>query len=177
MSGSKYLSSNYLTSKFGNNELTKLGIETSAKGIYNKINGKDFFDGAAVGVLSSGMSMAYTKIVNYKITYESGGPAVKKGLNDPPVEGANNIGTIEKTITEIKILGFEINIDWTEGGPLSEFLNKIPGINAVAGMHDVFQSKMNGNIRDILNVPGMPIAAAMTYVGLYSQIQCPMCAN
>ena len=65
----------------------------------------------------------------------------------------------------------------SEGGPLSEALNKVGGINAVAGLHDVFQISLSDKyyVRDILNVPGMPIAAAVTYASLYSKIQCPMC--
>ena len=57
------------------------------------------------------------------------------------------------------------------------FLNKIGGVNAVAGLHDTFQINLTDNfyIRDILNVPGMPIVAAITYASLYSNIQCPMC--
>ena len=65
----------------------------------------------------------------------------------------------------------------SEGGPLSEALNKLGGVNAVAGLHDVFQISLSDKfyIRDILNVPGMPVAAALTYASLYSKIQCPMC--
>ena len=66
---------------------------------------------------------------------------------------------------------------WSEGGPLSESLNKFGGINAVAGLHDVFQINLKGNLRDILNVPGMPIAAAITYLSLYPNVQCPMCSE
>ncbi len=60
---------------------------------------------------------------------------------------------------------------------MSEALNKFGGVNAVAGLHDVFQINLDGKLRDILNVPGMPIAAAVTYLSLYPQVQCPMCSE
>ena len=66
---------------------------------------------------------------------------------------------------------------FSEGGPLSDALNKVGGINSIAGLHDVFQINLNGNLRDILNVPGMPIAAAVTYLSLYPKVQCPMCSD
>jgi len=52
---------------------------------------------------------------------------------------------------------------WDEGSPMSLFLNSIRGINAVAGLHDAFQTALNDcGLREILNVPGMIPAAAIT---------------
>jgi hypothetical protein len=49
-------------------------------------------------------------------------------------------------------------------------MNLVPSINAVAGMHDMFQiglQYMGGPwMRNIFNVPGMPIAATMTWVAM-----------
>lgn len=49
-------------------------------------------------------------------------------------------------------------------------MNAIPGINAVSGMHDVFQVRLDqfgGSFaRNVLNVPGMPLAAGLTYGAL-----------
>ena len=65
-------------------------------------------------------------------------------------------------------------------------LNRVPGINAVAGMHDMFQVSMDRvffpGARDWLNVPGMPVAAAVTCaslldsdrLGYFSQYQAMM---
>jgi hypothetical protein len=44
-------------------------------------------------------------------------------------------------------------------------------------MHDVFQINLQGKWRDILNVPGMPVAAAFTYLSLYPTVECPMCSK
>lgn len=50
---------------------------------------------------------------------------------------------------------------------MSLFLNSIRGINAVAGLHDTFQTALNNSgLREILNVPGMIPAAAITYPAL-----------
>lgn len=44
-------------------------------------------------------------------------------------------------------------------------MNRVPGVNAVAGLHDVFQINLS-SMRNILNVPGMPVAALVTYAGM-----------
>ena len=38
-------------------------------------------------------------------------------------------------------------------------------MNAVAGLHDFFQINL-GSLRNVLNVPGMPVAALITYTGM-----------
>ena len=59
---------------------------------------------------------------------------------------------------------------FSEGGDLSKTLNKVPGINAVAGVHDVMQVSLgDGLARDVLNVPGMIPAAAFTYTAALGQ--------
>ncbi len=50
---------------------------------------------------------------------------------------------------------------------MSRLLNNVPRVNATAGMHDVFQVSFGGGyLRDVLNVPGMPVAAIITYSSL-----------
>jgi hypothetical protein len=66
---------------------------------------------------------------------------------------------------------------YSEGAKASRILNSVGGINAVAGMHDTFQIHLPYPWRDILNIPGVPVAAAITYAALYSNIQCPMCSK
>lgn len=46
-------------------------------------------------------------------------------------------------------------------------LNRIPGLNAVAGLHDIFQISMPTELmRAVLNVPGMIPAVLITYGAL-----------
>ena len=41
------------------------------------------------------------------------------------------------------------------------------GINATDGLHDYFQTSLGlGWARRVFNVPGMPVAAAITYMGI-----------
>ena len=91
-----------------------------------------------------------------------------KSYDSYPVKGANNIGfTPEKFSCKTSI--------FNEGQSVSRALNKVGGINAVAGLHDIFQLKLPDALRSTLNVPGMPVAAVVTYAALYSQIECPLC--
>lgn len=97
--------------------------------------------------------------MGYELDASSGGEATGKDpISGQPVEGANNIGTQDNIV--------DPNSVWGEGGKVSRAANQIPGVNAVAGLHDVMQVSMGSTIwRDILNVPGMGVAAGVTYGG------------
>ena len=62
------------------------------------------------------------------------------------------------------------NIRWHEGGRVSLAANQVPGVNAVSGLHDTFQIRLDqwgGRFARIaLNVPGMPPVAVITYAAL-----------
>jgi hypothetical protein len=91
-----------------------------------------------------------------------GGRSVLKDRLSLPIEGVNNIGTQGGPL--------DPNGWFNEGGRVSRFLNNVPGVNGVAGLHDVFQIRIDqwvGSVaRKTLNVPGMLPAAAITYTGL-----------
>jgi RHS repeat-associated protein len=138
-------------------------------GVAADMAGDDFAEGAFQGAWTTAaaicMRIAYKKIVRYDIDWKSGGPAQKKGELKYPIKGANNIGVQGKDPSAPK--------KWysgDEGSAISKIANRIPGINAVAGMHDVFQVELEKNwgtaARTYLNIPGMPVAAAMTYSAL-----------
>jgi len=84
-----------------------------------------------------------------------------------PAEGKNNIGTQGGPV--------DPNGWFNEGGRVSRFANFIPGVNAVSGMHDMFQvtlDKWGGDwARNILNVPGMIPAAGITYGALMTDMR------
>jgi len=117
----------------------------------------------SMGLAITGLTVSklYQNIVNYEIDPNSGGNAVDKGNMTMPFKGVNNIGTAGKV---------DPNSIFGEGGYVSRFINQIPGVNAVAGMHDVFQVRLeelgDGMARNIFNVPGMAVAAAITYPGI-----------
>ncbi|WP_299491924.1 FG-GAP-like repeat-containing protein [uncultured Shewanella sp.] len=128
-------------------------------GTVSELTGRKFANGAKTAaflIALQNLPSVYKKIVGYELDMGPGGDAVGKGQLQMPVEGANNIGTQNKILDSECIA--------CEGGAVSEALNYVPGINAVAGVHDVFQVSLGTGIaRDILNVPGMIPAAVLTY--------------
>lgn len=142
--------------------LERVATQAIGGGAANELGGGKFKDGFLLGGITASAQYLYHSYVNYKPTWKTGGPAQMKTQSQMPIEGANNIGIQGDTTDPSKWLN--------EGGRISRFLNKVPGINAVAGMHDVFQVKLDGaffpGARDWLNVPGMIPAAAITYAAL-----------
>ena len=75
-----------------------------------------------------------------------------------------NFCCVPVPITNIRVV--DTNGLFNEGGVVSRMANHIPGVNAVAGLHDVFQINLNGWSRNALNVPGMFVAAPITGAAL-----------
>jgi len=123
-----------------------------------EVHGGRFRDGFWLAFASNAANSIYRSVVRYSATSASGGDAVEKGPTDKPVEGANNFGSQGQ---ELSKAGF-----WGEGGPLSRFANRIPGINAIAGMHDEFVTHMGGAWRSVFNIPTMIPAVAITVPAL-----------
>jgi len=165
--GSMISSSFQVSSNGFQKELVKFTSDRIGDGVSNAVLRKDFSRGFEISALSFAAATIYKNVVGYEVTIESGGEAVQKGFSSPPVKGANNIGTQGEALDSSGL--------FNEGGVVSRAVNKIAGINAIAGMHDVFQTSLPGVSRDILNIPGMPVAAVFTYISFYNQIQCPYC--
>eukprot|EP00808_Paulinella_micropora_P012525 g51951.t1 len=156
-------------SYFSSASVAKLIATSAAKGIGAEWKGGDFKDGLIMGAITGSSSLAYSKAVGFSATWKSGGEAVWKDYLTRPVEGANNVG----------IQGHYESLDadsWglqglNEGGRYSVILNKIPGVNAIAGMHDTMQVEMGaGLLRDVTNVPFMIPATAITLGALADPI-------
>jgi RHS repeat-associated protein len=152
---------------FNGNALKTFGGQLTYQGIGNVLQKKKFTEGMELSIFSFAAANAYKSLVGYEVTIESGGEAVQKGFNSPPVKDANNIGIQGKAVDPKSL--------FNEGGAVSRIANKIGGINAISGLHDTFQINSPGASRDLLNIPGMPVAAYFTYFGLYNKIQCPLC--
>jgi RHS repeat-associated protein len=125
--------------------------------------------GAAIAGAGKLMEYAYNAVVLYSPDGRPGDGYVAKGKMGPPVKGKNNVGFQGG---EANILPGETYMPTGlyEGGGGSELLNSVPGINATAGMHDMFQISLgDGFWRNSLfsqltvNPAGMIVAAAMTY--------------
>lgn len=83
-----------------------------------------------------------------------------------PQKGYNNIGTQGKALE-----GNFIKDLFKKGGAFSVTVNKVPGVNATAGLHDAFQvalSNVGGWAGSVFNMPGMTIAGAWSIVGFLS---------
>ena len=148
---------------YGNDwTLGRVGANALAGGGISELSGQGFGSGALFSGGTAFGRFAYNEIVKFDATGQMGGAAIEKGRYDYPKSGANNIGTAGGPV--------DLNGVWNEGGQVSRFANHIFGVNAVAGMHDVFQVKLDiwgGDMaRSALNVPGMIPAAAITYSAL-----------
>lgn len=145
----------------------RVAANAVAGGAAAKVYGTSVSDGMKFAGLTAAARFGYNEYVRYDSTWESGGQAnIKEKWDAPPVEGGNNVGIRKEVIDPESIFG--------EGGYVSRAVNKIPGVNAVAGMHDWFQidlQKIGGeSLRDYGNVPGMIPATVMTYGALLNNI-------
>ncbi|KXJ11728.1 tRNA(Glu)-specific nuclease WapA [Exaiptasia diaphana] len=140
--------------------LERVAAQAIGGGVASTFSGGEFEDGFFLAGATASANYLYNTAVHYEPTWYSGGPAQPKTPNQMPIEGANNIGIQGNTIDPTGWLN--------EGGRVSRFLNEIPGVNAVAGLHDSFQVGMDSlsGARDMLNVPGMFPAAGITYGAL-----------
>jgi hypothetical protein len=136
-----------------------------AGGTISELGGGKFKNGAKTTAFLMTMRSLpglYNKVTGYDLDMRPGGAAVQKTELSSPAEGANNIGVQGGNVANPCAA--------CEGGGLSNALNQVPGVNAVAGVHDVMQVSLGAGLaRDILNVPGMIPAAAFTYTAALSQ--------
>jgi hypothetical protein len=152
-------------------------LSAAAGGALAEAGGGEFRQGFMFAGGAAGFAWGYQEMVKYGATWESGGAAQGKYRYSLPYKDANNFG------------GASLSIDpgsfWSEGGKLSRFMNRIPSMNAIAGMHDVFQVRLDqfggshfGSIlRNSLNIPGMPVAAALSYPALLQGVPAVMMAT
>jgi len=156
---------------FGNSwSLGRIAASGRVGGATAKVGGGEFREGFAYAGGAAAFGYAYDRVVNYSATWGAGGPAQGKQRFDMPIEGANNFAESRPVVDPATFTG--------EGGRLSRFMNRVPGMNAIAGLHDVFQvrlDQMGGDrfgsmLRNSLNFPGMPVAAGLTYPALFDGV-------
>jgi hypothetical protein len=148
-----------ISGSYGNTwNAQRIGASAMGSGISAELQGGSFKDGFKAGMIGSSLRYLYNKVVGYDIDARAGGEAAApiKGEKLGPLKGYNNIGIQDKPLSI-----------FYEGKALSKALNIVPaGINAVAGLHDKFQTSMTGWMRNVFNVPGMIPAAVITYGGM-----------
>ncbi len=146
----------------GDWNLTRVGAYAATGAAVSAISGRGFEIGAMVAGGAAFLAYGYNQIVGYDADWGPGGPAQEKGALTWPYKGVNNIGTQGGPV--------DSNGWLNEGGIISRAANYIPGVNAVAGMHDTFQVAtqygFGAAMRDALNVPLMLPAAALSYGAL-----------
>ncbi|MCP4277825.1 MAG: hypothetical protein GY779_15880 [Gammaproteobacteria bacterium] len=162
-----------LNTVLGDNSAGRIIMKAAMKGTASKLSGSGCFTNGAYSAtfvqLFNEMPGLYKRTVGYALNAYPGGATVEKGPLGMPVKGANNIGT--QDVWRFDSNGLRIISTFEEGSRISRFANQIPGINAVGGMHDVFQVSMgNSFLRDALNIPGMVVAAGITYSGFIGEI-------
>ncbi|MBK8186090.1 MAG: RHS repeat-associated core domain-containing protein [Cellvibrio sp.] len=142
-----------------------------AGGVSAEIYGGSFEEGFKLSFAVSMMRYTYNKAMNYDLTWKQG-----KGLATPDGTYDESLGVPENnqvfgTNEPLNVSG-ESNF-WKQGGKLSNFANKVPGMNSLARLHDLFQINLGGPdswVRTWLNVPGMFVAAGINYGGLIDTI-------
>jgi hypothetical protein len=135
-----------------------------AGGVSSAAQGGSFADGFRNSFATGSASWLYTNTVGWAADPKSGEGLALRGPNDPPPPFVNTIGTQDQ-----RLVGDFWKDFAKEGGALSNFLNHIPGINAVSKLHDtiVIQYDPGTMMRDyIMNAPTMLPAAAVTYASL-----------
>lgn len=153
---------NYMTASMDAGE--RIALRSLNKGVTNKMMGGSFDDGFNSGLVAGTANYIYTSAVKYEMTLAPGGKAVPKTLNSEPSSIANNIGCQDGPC---HLFG----INFQEGSTASRILNMLPGVNGVAGLHDVFQINMSGqpalfflSQRSIFNIPYMVPAAGFSFL-------------
>jgi RHS repeat-associated protein len=156
-----------------------LAMNSLAGGVTSAAQGGNFGDGFKYAAVGSSLIMGATKAADY---YKSrvGGP-VRMGPGDtlpeafneqgewglgyyPPVDGRapgvnfNVIGLNEHLVKNDFLRNF-----FRQAGPLSNTLNYVPGINAVAHLHDWWFNSNTLPFNSIVNVGSMLPAAGITY--------------
>jgi len=171
------IASAYATPQGSQWALGRVGWNAAAGGTSSIMSDGSFKDGAKIAGLFAASAYTYNKLVEYDATWESGDYAVDKRKNAMPNQYRNNIGFQGQGVGNPKewFLPKSMGggLDLREGGAISSAVNKIPGINAVAGLHDVFQvgwGKLGDQYRNnfFLNVGGMGVATVATAPALLS---------
>ncbi|HOE19205.1 MAG TPA: RHS repeat-associated core domain-containing protein [Syntrophorhabdaceae bacterium] len=150
----------------GNWTLGRVGAYGAAGGGMGELSGEGFGQGALFAGGAAFARYGYNKMVGYDVTWQAGKGYQPKDRFAMPQPGFCHIGE--------QGVGNDPGGWLNEGGKISRFTNNIPGVNAVAGMHDVMQIKLDqffgsqalgSFMRSTLNWANMVPAALFTTAG------------
>ncbi|MCL2761515.1 MAG: RHS repeat-associated core domain-containing protein, partial [Desulfuromonadales bacterium] len=155
-------------SYWGNNwDLYRVGATTVAGGTLSAAEGGDWETGALYAFGTSASAYAYNAMLKYNPDPGPGenipgGEYNAKVNGGRPPQGANVFG-LNKPLTGDFWADF-----FKQGGALSKVANYVPGLNAVAAIHDFWMNNMTFNWAT--NAGTMVLAAPLTYSALAIQI-------
>ena len=142
-------------------ETVRIGTQATLNGISNNLAGERFDDGFLDGFLIGVAGSSYKMITGYNPKWGPGqNPKTPLSPNALCPEMQNCIGNRLQNPSDK--IGFA-----DEGGPLSQSANFIPGIRAVAALHDNLLLYTEKN--DFINYGSMLPAAGWTYFSLLDQ--------
>ncbi|MBS0398533.1 MAG: RHS repeat-associated core domain-containing protein, partial [Proteobacteria bacterium] len=139
-----------------------------AGGASSEVAGGNFRDGLIMSAVMALAQLSYNKMMKYDVTWDKGkGLASENGTYDEKL-GVPKTADVFGTNQPLNVPG-ESNF-WKQGGPLSLFMDKIPGMHSLSRLHDYFQIQFGPQdslTRSVLNVPAMLPAAAINYGALF----------
>ena len=163
---------NSLTSYANNNFAVGFVSHGVAGGLASVAAGGSFKNGFKMGAFSYSAYVAYQGMVNGQSPTWASGKGIQE--KDPGFCGCN------ENIQYNNVLGANTSPAslanpglFNEGGPISNALNDVPGLNSVATLHDVWADGLVNNIVGsnamyyaTFAIPTVPVAMALTYGAL-----------
>ncbi|CAC9628195.1 hypothetical protein [uncultured Gammaproteobacteria bacterium] len=151
----------------------RIGASAIGSGVSAELQGGSFEDGFKDGIISASLRHLYNKVSKFDVDGQHGKISARfKDKDNLAFANTNNIShlhmadTIDGKLYQVGQLVPDRIIDKVggEGGFFSNVLNVAPfGINAVSGFHDNMYSYFGISFNNWTNVPGMPLAAFITY--------------
>lgn len=142
----------------------RVGVSTIAGGVLSAVTGGDFVTGALTAFGTSGAAYSYKSMLSYNPDPEPG-----KDLPDGVYDTNKNGGRPPegyKVLGLNKPLAGEFWEDFGKQGGAVSVLTDVPGLNAVAGLHDYWMNQPGMPFNFVTNVGTMLPAAAVTYGAL-----------
>lgn len=153
------------------------GTSTTAGSL---VSGADLDDALKAGAIAAAWAAAsaasrqlYKEVVGYDIDWAVGQPTLDKTDMTTPVKGYGNVGTQgTRSIPVNDHPGRQITRGaFEEGGWFSRAASHVPLVEPTSDLHDMIQigaQNAGGKVlRNILNVPTMPVAAGVTLLGTF----------
>ncbi|EJL90061.1 RHS repeat-associated core domain protein containing protein, partial [Herbaspirillum sp. CF444] len=158
--------------------LSTIVTKATVSGVAARLQGDSFMDGFRQAALFALASEGYKEFVGWRASLASGENHPDLTL-DPTVKGANTYepditrdGRIPLSAQRMNLFGINENLNGDgdfgkQSGPLSRFMNRIPGMNAVAAIHDtIFTRGYIQSFNVFTNYGTMLPAAAFSFTAV-----------